>query len=162
MGNGLIAVSGNLGLATVENLDIDTAIRSGSVSGDRVRVQTFSRADADSDVESLVDDASAAALGALAIPFPHRATKMRDADAAEALSNALTKRDLTLDSFRLRGLKKGHFWRGERPALAEVADFAAHEPVPDELKENRFALELSFSLPPGAYATMFVKAAMGG
>ncbi len=107
------------------------------------------------------DDAAAEALRALAIPFPHRATKMRDADAAEALSNALTKRDLTLDSFRLRGLKKGHFWRGERPALAEVADFSAREPVPDELNENRFALELHFSLPPGAYATMFVKAATG-
>lgn len=120
----------------------------------------FYEAGVDLDVEP--DDASAEALSGLAIPFPHRATRMRDADAAEALGNALTKRGLTLDSFRLRGLKKGHFWRGERAAVAKVGGFAAREPVPDEMNEGRWALELRFSLPPGAYATMFVKAATGG
>jgi tRNA pseudouridine13 synthase len=108
------------------------------------------------------DDGAADALRGVATPFPHRATKMRDAEAAEALGHALSKRGLTLDSFRLRGLKKGHFWRGGRAAVAEVGDFSARGPSPDELKEGSFALELSFSLPPGAYATMFVKAATGG
>ncbi len=106
------------------------------------------------------DDAAKALRGA-AVPFPHRATKMRDTDAAAALDQALSSRGLTLDSFRLRGLKKGHFWRGERMALAEVDDFTAGEPVPDEMNDGKWALELRFSLPAGAYATMFVKAATG-
>ena len=107
-------------------------------------------------------NASAGALRGVTIAFPHRATKMRDADAAEAFSRALSRRGLTLDSFRLRGLKKGHFWRGERAALANVTGFSARPPFPDEMNAGRFALELRFSLPPGAYATMFVKAATGG
>lgn len=113
------------------------------------------------------DDDCARTLGGLAIPFPHRATRMRDPDAERAFDEALARRGLTLDSFRLRGLKKGHFWRGERAALAEVAGFSARGPFHDELKaggpeRGAFALELRFSLPPGAYATMFVKAATGG
>ena len=107
------------------------------------------------------EEAAKALLG-LAIPFPHRATRMRDPDTRRTFDEALSRRGLTLDSFRLRGLKKGHFWRGERAAVAEVAGFSAREPVPDEMNEDRFRVELSFSLPPGAYATMFVKAATGG
>jgi len=108
------------------------------------------------------DDDSAKALRDVAIPFPHRATKIRDADAGEALEQALSSRGLTLDSFRLRGLKKGHFWRGERAAIVEVGGFAAGEPVRDEMNDARWALELRFSLPAGAYATMFIKAATHG
>jgi tRNA pseudouridine13 synthase len=107
-------------------------------------------------------DDAAKALRGLAVPFPHRATKMRDGHAAAALDQALASRGLTLDSFRLRGLKKGHFWRGERAAVAEVGDFAAPQPMRDEMNDGKWALELRFSLPAGAYATIFVKAATHG
>ncbi len=111
------------------------------------------------------DESSTEALRGLTIPFPHRsldtAERAGDPDVFVAYAEALARHGLTPDSFRLRGLKRARFRRGGRSALAEVADFSAAEPVTDEMDEGRYALVLEFSLPPGAYATMFVKAATG-
>jgi len=104
---------------------------------------------------------SAEALAGLVIPMAHRSWKARDESVAAAVSETLEARGLTSASFKLRGFKKTYFWRGERRALAKVGRFECREPFEDELNEGRFAIKLRFSLPPGVYATMFVKAALG-
>jgi len=107
------------------------------------------------------DRRSASALAGLVIPMVHRGLEVADPAIARELDAALARRGLTLGSFRLRGMKKTYFWRGERSALAPVEDFASHGPERDELNRGRWALELEFALPAGAYATIFVKAAYG-
>jgi tRNA pseudouridine13 synthase len=97
----------------------------------------------------------------LVVPMPHRSTKSGDADVTAALGEALTRHGLTPASFRLRGLKKTYFWRGERGAVARVTGFSRPETAVDELDRKRHALKLRFTLPSGAYATMFIKACLG-
>jgi tRNA pseudouridine13 synthase len=49
------------------------------------------------------------------------------------------------------------FRRGIRAAVATPADLAVAEPAADTLNRGRVCLELSFTLPPGSYATMLIK-----
>ncbi len=107
------------------------------------------------------DGDAAGKLGDMALPFAHRRATYSDADAAKAFEESLARRGLTLDSFRLRGLKKSYFARGERRAVSDLRDFSATDAFADELNPGRFAVTLRFALPAGVYATMLLKAALG-
>ncbi len=45
----------------------------------------------------------------------------------------------------------------ERPLLMAVGGFVAGEPQDDELHPGKMKQEISFSLPPGSYATIVLK-----
>lgn len=103
----------------------------------------------------------ARAIAGLVIPMVRRGVSSPDPDVSQAIEESLARRGLSPGAFRLRGMKKTYFWRGERSALAPVEDFSVEGPEPDQLNRGRWALRLEFALPAGAYATMFVKAAHG-
>jgi tRNA pseudouridine13 synthase len=73
--------------------------------------------------------------------------------AAEAV---LAEEGLTLAKLRVPGLNKPFFSKGDRAACVLPAGVRA-EPGDDELNRGRRKLLLSFDLPRGSYATMFVK-----
>lgn len=77
--------------------------------------------------------------------------------AAGAAAHPLLDEELdraSLDRARFAGLP---FRRGLRAAIAVPAGLTASAPAADTLNRGRLAIALSFTLPPGSYATMLVK-----
>ena len=79
-------------------------------------------------------------------------------EAAEALvRQVLAGLGLAPQDFVVRGLARYQLHAGWRPLMVRPADLRASPPEADELNPGRSAIELGFSLPPGAYATMLLK-----
>ena len=65
------------------------------------------------------------------------------------------------EDFRIRGMKKTYFRKGSRACLVQLRELAVSGPQPDELNAGRSAVEVSFALPRGSYATIPIKFASG-
>jgi len=75
-------------------------------------------------------------------------------------------RDAALGTLRAQGLSLEQlrvadaplfFKHEERPLFVRPGKLRVHQPRPDELNRGRLKLTLSFTLPPGAYATLIVR-----
>ena len=75
----------------------------------------------------------------------------------EAALRALRAQGLGLEQLRVPGTPQLFFKHEERPLFALPGKLRVNEPRADELNRGRWKLRLSFTLPPGAYATLVVR-----
>lgn len=80
-----------------------------------------------------------------------------DSTIEHACLAALRKEKLTLASLKQTRLDAFHFKHEERPLVVMPGKLRASEPKPDEANRGRNKVVLSFTLPPGAYATLVVR-----
>jgi len=90
--------------------------------------------------------------------FPLLAPDSEIADAAVRVAalGALRAQDLGLSDLRIEGAPV-FFKHEERPLFVHPGKLRVHDPRPDELNRGRLKINLSFTLPPGAYATLVVR-----
>ena len=69
----------------------------------------------------------------------------------------LEREDMTLDSLRIPDAPQIHFDHEEREMISRPGKLVIAEAKPDELNRGRLRLNVAFTLPPGAYATLVVK-----
>jgi tRNA pseudouridine13 synthase len=84
-------------------------------------------------------------------------SKFTDEDVKIACENALQREGLTLSGLQVERLRAFHFKHEERPLFIFPGSLRASEPRPDEVNRRRLKVVLSFTLPPGAYATLVVR-----
>jgi tRNA pseudouridine13 synthase len=106
----------------------------------------------DRDPEGRIKD-----LAGLEIPLPSRKADYGEGPVASAAHAALESAGLTLDGFRLRGMKKLRFRAGERAAWVFPQELNVSAAKPDDMYEGKCKLRLDFRLPPGSYATLLLK-----
>jgi tRNA pseudouridine13 synthase len=99
-----------------------------------------------------------ARLDRLQVPLPNHRADFADAVLARAAQEVLAQEQLTLNDFKARILKKAFAAKSLRPLVVHPADITAGESENDELARKRWKVNLQFSLPPGSYATLVVKA----
>ena len=75
----------------------------------------------------------------------------------EAAMGALHAERLDLAHLRVPETPQLFFRHEERPLFVVPGKLRVHEARPDELNRGRFKVNLSFTLPPGAYATLVVR-----
>ncbi|MFL5400829.1 MAG: tRNA pseudouridine(13) synthase TruD, partial [Myxococcales bacterium] len=90
--------------------------------------------------------------------FPLLAPDSEIADAAvrDAALPALRAQGLRLEDLRIEGAPV-FFKHEERPLFVRPGKLRVHDPRTDELNRGRLKINLSFTLPPGAYATLVVR-----
>ncbi len=97
-------------------------------------------------------------LDRLTIPVPGPGAEFASDRVAAITTEVLAREGLELEgmklTLRLRGL---YFKPYPRRALLRPAELRARGPADDELYPGHHKLELSFTLPPGSYATVVVK-----
>lgn len=95
------------------------------------------------------------------IPVASPKTEVASDRIERALNLALTREGLTLRDVKLKLRIKGLYFRPfTRPGVAIPQDLQLSGPARDERYPARQKLTLSFGLPPGSYATIFVKRLM--
>jgi len=93
----------------------------------------------------------------LMIPLPSPKVQLPpDSPLALLYDAVLAEEQLALKQFKVPGLDKPFFSRGERAAALWPRHLCA-EPAPDDINRGREKLTLHFDLPRGAYATLVVK-----
>ena len=80
-----------------------------------------------------------------------------DAKIQVAALGALKAQGLTLESLRVPETRQLFFKHEERPLFVVPGKLRVNEPRRDELNRGRLKVNLSFTLPPGAYATLVVR-----
>src|SRR5204863_8088987 len=78
----------------------------------------------------------------------------------DAALGALRAQGLRLEDLRVPQAPHLVFKHEERPLFVVPGKLRANDPRPDELNRGRMKLNLSFTLPPGAYATLVVRRAL--
>jgi len=93
-----------------------------------------------------------------AVPLPfHRAT-YDDPALAATVEEVLSGEGLALSDLKPRILRRAYLPRGNRRLLLFPRDVAASPPAPDDRFPGRHKATLSFTLPPGSYATLVLQA----
>jgi tRNA pseudouridine13 synthase len=69
----------------------------------------------------------------------------------------LEEEGIELKDFKIRGMKKTYFRKGNRPALIFPQNLSAGGIKRDELNNGKMKLLMEFELPRGSYATILVK-----
>jgi tRNA pseudouridine13 synthase len=96
-------------------------------------------------------------MRALKLPLHSPRTKLAAADPRQPYFDAvLAQEGVTLEQFKLKGLREMFFSKGERAALC-MPDNLDAEPGDDETRPGKRTLTLRFDLPRGSYATLIVK-----
>ena len=75
----------------------------------------------------------------------------------ESAIGALRAQGLKLEDLRVPDTRQLFFKHEERPLFIVPGKLRANEPRSDELNRGRLKVNLSFTLPPGAYATLVVR-----
>jgi tRNA pseudouridine13 synthase len=75
----------------------------------------------------------------------------------EAATAALRAQGLRLEDLQVPATRQLFFKHEERPLFVVPGKLRVSEPRPDELNRGRLKVNLSFTLPPGAYATLVVR-----
>jgi tRNA pseudouridine13 synthase len=75
----------------------------------------------------------------------------------ESALGALRAQGLQLEDLRVPETRQLFFKHEERPLFVVPGKLRANEPRSDELNRGRLKVNLSFTLPPGAYATLVVR-----
>jgi tRNA pseudouridine13 synthase len=76
---------------------------------------------------------------------------------ADIFREILKEEGIEITDFRIRGMQKTYFRKGERTVLVFPLNLTAKEAEPDELNKNKLKMILEFNLPRGAYATILIK-----
>lgn len=103
------------------------------------------------------------AAPALAASFPLLDATVAPDDPAvrAAIEAVLAEEGLTIERFQIEGIPGCFFKHYERPLVVSPADLRIGEPEEDDRREGRLKLALSFTLPPGSYATLLLKRLFG-
>jgi tRNA pseudouridine13 synthase len=96
------------------------------------------------------------ALRGWTIPLPSCRNALPDGPQRQVIEDVLAGFELTWSDLRVRHLKDVFFSKGSRPALIFPASLKARI-ADDEMHRGKHALELSFELGKGSYATIMVK-----
>jgi tRNA pseudouridine13 synthase len=98
-------------------------------------------------------------LWAKAFPLLAPDSEIPDAGVRQAALGALHAQGLGLGDLRIEGAPV-FFKHEERPLFVRPGKLRVHDPRPDEFNRGRLKINLSFTLPPGAYATLVVRRAL--
>jgi tRNA pseudouridine13 synthase len=98
-----------------------------------------------------------AALSTLSIPLPGHRAVYADPALAEVVRELLAVEGLGLNDLKARILQRAYLPKGKRSLLLHPADVACSAPQNDNRFPGRQALNLSFTLPSGAFATLVLK-----
>ena len=104
-----------------------------------------------------LDAGQARLLRGHTFPLLAPATRFSDPAIEKAALAVLGREQMTLDSLRVPGAPQIHFEPEERPILIVPGKLLVGAARPDELNRGRLRVNVAFTLPPGAYATLVVK-----
>jgi tRNA pseudouridine13 synthase len=104
-----------------------------------------------------LDGAKARLLRDRTFPLLAPATRFEDARVERAALSVLAREDMGLADLAVPGTPEIHFEPEERPLLVFPGRLAVGEAKADELNRGRVRVNVAFTLPPGAYATLVVK-----
>ncbi|HSN92843.1 MAG TPA: tRNA pseudouridine(13) synthase TruD [Anaeromyxobacteraceae bacterium] len=93
----------------------------------------------------------------LTFPLLAPATTFTDPAVERAALSVLGREDMGLGHLAVPGTPEIHFEPEERPVVVVPGRLALGEATPDELNRGRSRVNVAFTLPPGAYATLVVK-----
>lgn len=97
-------------------------------------------------------------LSAVTIPLPHLRAAFADPEVRAAAAEVLRQERLSQSDLKARVLQKAYLSRGERALLFFPQEAAVLGEGEDERFPGRRRLTLAFTLPPGSYATLVLKA----
>ncbi|MEI7705849.1 MAG: tRNA pseudouridine(13) synthase TruD, partial [Deltaproteobacteria bacterium] len=104
-----------------------------------------------------LDGALARDLREKTFPLLAPSSRFDDPRVERAALSVLEREKQTLADLRVPGATQIHFDPEERPLLVQPGKLVVGESRPDELNRGRQRVNLAFTLPPGAYATLVVK-----
>lgn len=104
-----------------------------------------------------LDAAMARSLDKASFPLLGPASRFDDPKVEEAALSVLGREDMGLASLAVPGTPEIHFDPEDRLLLVHPGRLAVGEPREDELNHGRLRVNVAFTLPPGAYATLVVK-----
>jgi tRNA pseudouridine13 synthase len=104
-----------------------------------------------------LDAAQARLLRDRTFPLLAPATRFDDPTVERAALSVLGREDQSLADLAVPGTPEIHFDPEERPLLVSPGRLALGEAKRDELNKGRLRVNVAFTLPPGAYATLVVK-----
>jgi len=84
-------------------------------------------------------------------------TRFDDPVVEQAALSVLGREDMNLSDLAVPGTPEIHFDPEERPLIVHPGRLTVAEAKRDELNQDRFRVNVAFTLPPGAYATLVVK-----
>jgi tRNA pseudouridine13 synthase len=104
-----------------------------------------------------LDAAGARILEGRTFPLLAPATRFTDPAVERAALSVLGREDMRLADLAVPATPEIHFEPEERPLLVHPGRLAVGEALPDDLNRGRQRVNVAFTLPPGAYATLVVK-----
>jgi tRNA pseudouridine13 synthase len=104
-----------------------------------------------------LDQGQARTLRDRTFPLLAPTTRFEDPAVERAALSVLRREDMALADLAVPGTPEIHFEPEERPLLVQPGRLAVGEAKPDELNRGRLRVNVAFTLPPGAYATLVVK-----
>lgn len=93
-----------------------------------------------------------------ALPLPTHRAIYQNPLAAEAVAHVLRSAGLETGDLKARLLRRAYLSRGQRRLLLLPQEISVSPPSPDERFAGRYKATLTFTLPPGAYATLILQA----
>lgn len=87
--------------------------------------------------------------------------EVADPDVRAAVDEALAAEGLTQATFKIDGIPGCFFGHHERPLRYWPGELVVHKAEPDDRRPGRLKVRLSFSLPPGVYATLVLQRLFG-
>ncbi len=90
-------------------------------------------------------------------PLLAPATRFADPAVERAALSVLGREDMKLSDLAVPGTPEIHFEPEERPLIVHPGRLTVAEARRDELNHDRLRVNVAFTLPPGAYATLVVK-----
>lgn len=103
-------------------------------------------------------DVTLAALQDVSLDLP-RLTAHYEGAFAEAAAQAFEREGLDVRDFKARILRRAYLAKGQRNVAFAPGEVAVSPPSADELNEGQERVTVSFTLLPGQYATLVMKAA---
>jgi tRNA pseudouridine13 synthase len=104
-----------------------------------------------------LDPEASRTLRGATFPLLAPATRFADPAVERAALSVLGREEMTLASLAVPGAPQIHFDPEERPLVVVPGKLVVSEPSRDELNKGRLRVNVAFTLPPGAYATLVVK-----
>jgi tRNA pseudouridine13 synthase len=93
----------------------------------------------------------------MTVPLLGPDSTFQDPQVEKAALAVLRREEMTLASLAVPGTPEIHFDHEERPLFSHPGRLTVGEARPDDLNDGRLKLNVAFTLPPGAYATLVVK-----